>query len=67
MQALQAPPYYRVELDANLVHESPFLDLKIKPSPKIEARYHSPQEEIALGPACWLVSLMLSNTIEVHY
>ena len=67
MQAIQAPKYYRVELDANLVHESPVLDLKIKPSPKIEARYHSPQEEIALGPACWLVSLIQSNGIEVRY
>lgn len=67
MQAMQARSYYNIELDANLFHESLVLDLKIRPSPKIDARYHSPQEEIALGPACWLVSHILSNCAEVHY
>ena len=26
----------------------------LRPSEEIEVRYHSPEEEIALGPACWL-------------
>lgn len=64
---MQARSYYRVELGSTLFHESSVLDLKIKPSPRIDARYHSPQEEIALGPACWLVSHIVSNCAEIHY
>lgn len=26
----------------------------IKPTKEIEVHYHSPEEEIALGPACWM-------------
>lgn len=29
-------------------------DPTVVPSPQIELRYHIPEEEIALGPACWL-------------
>lgn len=29
-------------------------DPSVKPTPVREIRYHSPEEEIALGPACWL-------------
>lgn len=54
MEAIQALAYDRIELDASLSDESSALNLKIRPSPQIEARYHLPQEEIALGPACWL-------------
>lgn len=55
MEAIEASPYHRIELYESLFHESPVLNLKIRPSSKIDARYHLPQEEIALGPACWLV------------
>jgi NAD+ synthase (glutamine-hydrolysing) len=29
-------------------------DLYLKPSAPIDVHYHAPEEEIALGPACWL-------------
>lgn len=30
------------------------MDLTIRPTREIEVHYHTPEEEIALGPACWL-------------
>jgi NH3-dependent NAD+ synthetase len=30
------------------------VDQYLRPSNSIQARYHTPEEEIALGPACWL-------------
>lgn len=67
MEAIQAPAYKRIEIDASLSNELPVPNLKIKPSPKIDARYHSPQEEIALGPACWLVRHVLLHCSEAQY
>ncbi|KAJ5267161.1 hypothetical protein N7478_009969 [Penicillium angulare] len=54
MQAVAAPEYQRIELDYSLSHENLDLDLDQGPTPARPARYHLPEEEIALGPACWL-------------
>ncbi|KAL7912831.1 hypothetical protein GGI35DRAFT_476662 [Trichoderma velutinum] len=51
-QATQAPVYERIEVDFRLTHDS--LRLLEVPTPPRPARYHLPEEEIALGPACWL-------------
>ncbi|KAK6704934.1 glutamine-dependent NAD(+) synthetase [Fusarium graminearum] len=51
-QAVQAPVYERIEVDFSLGVED--LDLLRAPTPPRPARYHVPEEEIALGPACWL-------------
>ncbi|KAL7274958.1 glutamine-dependent NAD(+) synthetase [Rhizina undulata] len=53
-QATQNEPYQRVEADISLSTSGTNLDLSIKPSKEIEVRYHTPEEEIALGPACWM-------------
>lgn len=53
-QAAKAPTYQRILLDVNLGDEGDQLDPMIQPSPQIDPRYHVPEEEIALGPACWL-------------
>ena len=53
-QAVQAPAYQRIELDASLAQEATVFNPKIGPTPNIPIRYHLPEEEIALGPACWL-------------
>ncbi len=58
LQATQAGTYQRIELDASLSEDSVILNPNISPSPTMEVRYHQPQEEIALGPACWLVRLL---------
>ncbi|KAF8460628.1 hypothetical protein BDZ91DRAFT_738833 [Kalaharituber pfeilii] len=47
-------PYQRIEASKSLSPECAFADLLIKQTPEIEVRYHTPEEEIALGPACWL-------------
>lgn len=54
MQATQQPSYERVEVDMSLSSDDDESDWMLKPSVAREVRYHSPEEEIALGPACWL-------------
>ncbi|KAK9793983.1 putative Glutamine-dependent NAD(+) synthetase [Seiridium cardinale] len=51
-QAVQAPTYKRIEVDFSLSKDN-IDDLEV-PTPARPARYHLPEEEIALGPACWL-------------
>ncbi|EDN08522.1 hypothetical protein HCAG_05021 [Histoplasma mississippiense (nom. inval.)] len=53
-QGSQAPAYQRIEAPISLSRKSDLLNPNVKPSPDIELEYHSPEEEIALGPACWL-------------
>jgi NAD+ synthase (glutamine-hydrolysing) len=54
LQAASAPPYQRFEVDMRLSKKAEDVDPVIGPSEEIELRYHLPEEEIALGPACWL-------------
>ncbi|KAH8685499.1 glutamine-dependent NAD(+) synthetase-like protein [Tricladium varicosporioides] len=54
MQATTQPSYERIEANMSLSSEAENFDPLIRPSPVLEARYHTPEEEIALGPACWL-------------
>jgi NAD+ synthase (glutamine-hydrolysing) len=53
MQATQAPEYKRIEVDFFLSQQQGS-KLRIKPTLQIETKYHRPEEEIALGPACLL-------------
>ncbi|KAF2725586.1 glutamine-dependent NAD(+) synthetase [Polychaeton citri CBS 116435] len=58
-RALQAnAPYvqelHRIQVDYRLCRSSKALDWRTPVSPPIEPRYHKPEEEIALGPACWI-------------
>ncbi|KAK6498782.1 glutamine-dependent NAD(+) synthetase [Arthrobotrys musiformis] len=46
--------YTRVEASKALSKGGEFIHPGIKPSPELQVRYHTPEEEIALGPACWL-------------
>ncbi|XP_034869399.1 glutamine-dependent NAD(+) synthetase isoform X6 [Mirounga leonina] len=51
LAASKVSPYPRVKVDFALsCHE----DLLAPPSEPVEWKYHSPVEEISLGPACWL-------------
>ena len=67
MEAIQAPAYTRIELAETFSDDSSILNLEIRLSPLIDARYHLPQEEIALGPACWLVGHILPSQVEVFH
>ncbi|KAK9815368.1 hypothetical protein WJX72_002356 [[Myrmecia] bisecta] len=50
-QASRAPSVHNVDVDFSLCHGSTSVVL---PSTPIELVYHSPEQEIAYGPACWL-------------
>jgi NAD+ synthase (glutamine-hydrolysing) len=44
----------RIDLDTRLSRRMEDAEPNIMPSEPIQPRYHAPEEEIALGPACWL-------------
>jgi NAD+ synthase (glutamine-hydrolysing) len=54
MQAVLAPKYDRIKTSFSLSKESDVLDFDVAPTPPREIQYHSPEEEIALGPGCYL-------------
>src|SRR5277367_4683003 len=53
-QAATAKRYERYEIDIALSPEGTTVQRHMQPTDPIKVRYHTPQEEIALGPACWL-------------
>ncbi|XP_029438309.1 glutamine-dependent NAD(+) synthetase isoform X2 [Rhinatrema bivittatum] len=48
--ASRVQPYHRVKVEFELSSH----DVWVAASEPIQWRYHSPEEEISLGPACWL-------------
>ncbi|KAI9818356.1 MAG: glutamine-dependent NAD(+) synthetase [Phylliscum demangeonii] len=54
LQANHQKSYERIETDISLSGDSNDFDLSKRPSEEIEVKFHSPEEEIAMGPACWL-------------
>ncbi len=54
MQASKQTPFVRLDLDMRLSRTDEDADPSLAPSDVLEPRYHAPEEEIALGPACWL-------------
>ncbi|KAJ3299953.1 glutamine-dependent NAD(+) synthetase [Borealophlyctis nickersoniae] len=53
-QAAVAPVYPRVSADISLSYDIFKTGVMEKLSPVNPPRYHTPEEEIRLGPACWL-------------
>ncbi|KAL0276498.1 UNVERIFIED_CONTAM: hypothetical protein PYX00_004057 [Menopon gallinae] len=49
--AASSPPYKRIKVDYSLTSHG---DIYIPTHYPIDVVYHTPEEEIALGPACWL-------------
>lgn len=43
----------KVDVDFSLCHDEEDIPIA-HPTPAIDVRYHIPEEEIALGPACWM-------------
>ena len=60
-QAISAMQYARVDVDFSLSTCGSFLDKKICPSKPQDPFFHSPESEIALGPACWLWDYLRRN------
>ncbi|KAF2735300.1 glutamine-dependent NAD(+) synthetase with GAT domain-containing protein [Polyplosphaeria fusca] len=54
LQSLDAPTYQRIETSFSLSSGDDDFDPTIVPSDRMSLRVHKPEEEIALGPACWL-------------
>lgn len=54
IQSLSTPTYQRIETSFPIGGPETDFDPSIVPSPILQPRYHTPEEEIALGPACWL-------------
>ncbi|KAG7093662.1 glutamine-dependent NAD(+) synthetase [Marasmius oreades] len=56
MQAAQAESYHRIEVDSDLSEKVPLEEdvSRYRATEAQQVRYHIPEEEIALGPACWL-------------
>lgn len=54
LQAAQARKYTRIDVEFSLSSPTSVLESRIRPSQPREPSFHKPEEEIALGPACWL-------------
>ncbi|PLN80123.1 glutamine-dependent NAD(+) synthetase [Aspergillus taichungensis] len=54
MQASKQAPFVRLDLDTRLSRSDEEAEPSLAPSDTIMPRYHAPEEEVALGPACWL-------------
>ncbi|KAJ2714486.1 glutamine-dependent NAD(+) synthetase [Coemansia spiralis] len=54
IQAARAPAYPRVCAAICLAVDAAECAPGVRPTDPIEVRFHSPEEEISLGPACWL-------------
>ncbi|KAJ2759076.1 glutamine-dependent NAD(+) synthetase, partial [Coemansia nantahalensis] len=54
IQAARAPAYPRVPAAISLAVDAAECAPGVRPTDPIELRLHSPEEEINLGPACWL-------------
>ncbi|KAL8699834.1 MAG: hypothetical protein Q9201_005781 [Fulgogasparrea decipioides] len=53
-QAAQSDVYERIQTSFALSSEAEDLDIRQRPSPSMQPRYHSPEEEIALCAGCYL-------------
>jgi NAD+ synthase (glutamine-hydrolysing) len=54
MQAIATPEYKRVKADFRLSPVGDIFDVDSVPTPTRALRIHAPEEEISLGPACWM-------------
>ncbi|KAJ8058664.1 hypothetical protein OCU04_012838 [Sclerotinia nivalis] len=54
MQARETAPYERIEAGMSLSSDAEDVNPLVQPSKEISIKYHVPEEEIALGPACFL-------------
>lgn len=54
LQAALQERFHNVETDIELLPLGAVFDPSVRPTPRQPVRYHLAEEEIALGPACWL-------------
>lgn len=54
VQAAKTQPFHRIETDFALSDPQQLYSLDLRPTEPIEPHYWRPEQEIAMGPACWL-------------
>ncbi|ODQ67714.1 glutamine-dependent NAD(+) synthetase with GAT domain-containing protein [Nadsonia fulvescens var. elongata DSM 6958] len=54
LQSTTSPVYQRINVDVELSPDSLNFNPDLVPTKIRPIRYHTPEEEIALGPACWM-------------
>lgn len=54
IQATRSPQYQRISTNFSLTNAESVYDLSISPTLPREVVYCTPEQEISLGPACWL-------------
>ncbi|CAI2187029.1 16585_t:CDS:10 [Funneliformis geosporum] len=54
MQAVNTPKYQRIEVPMALSQLQLNKKILIRPTKPIKEFYHTPEQEITMGPACWL-------------
>lgn len=53
-QSMEAPQYERIKVDFAMTSSKGAFNPRFRVARPFEPRYHKPEEEIALGPACWM-------------
>lgn len=53
-QSMETPQQERIKVDFKLSSAKGMFDPRFRTAAPMEPRYHKPEEEIALGPACWM-------------
>lgn len=61
MQAITAPQYERVKLEFKLSKSEHEFNSDMVPDSAQPLRTHTPEEEIAMGPACWLADYLFRS------
>ncbi|CAD0020116.1 unnamed protein product [Aureobasidium pullulans] len=66
MQAMKAHDFTRVKIDFAMTVKTRS-NPKLRIAEAIKPRYHKPEEEIALGPACWLWDYLRRSTAAGYF
>jgi NAD+ synthase (glutamine-hydrolysing) len=61
LKSISASPFQRFKADFSLTHTGNQFDPDLIPTSPIELRLHTPEEEISLGPACWLFNFLVRS------
>jgi len=67
MQATQAKPYQRIEIDTALSSGKGHHLIETDTTKPIEVFFHKPEEEIALGPACWMWDYLRRSRVQGYF
>ncbi|KAF1911445.1 putative glutamine-dependent NAD(+) synthetase [Ampelomyces quisqualis] len=61
LQSMSQPPFNKYPTDFSLSDPKSDYDPRLSPTPSQPLRQHLPEEEIMLGPACWLYDYLVRS------